>query len=718
MPAPQTCDGAIMAAKERWPDMIHQPQAAPIQLPQLGAEVRGIYSGLAVVEAKCVNIDAYQASHRHPPPSADQWQALIALHRTLLYEHHDFLMATQHPAATPALRALAAKHTMPARMWKHGIHAFLEVLRCHRPHSQEHMLSFIILAYQMTALLYETVPSFTDTWIECLGDLARYRMAIEEDREVHSQWGSVAARWYNKAARRNPDVGRLNHHLGILERPSLRKLCLYDKAQTCVIPFPNARDSRETMCGPIVKDATAIENSSKTPEGAIVTVHALIFKELSKDIFKFRAASAIGKLSELPAEKCGELGPALVIVSVAGLLEHGKSSNAFWRGYRRALQVQALEQKRNPANDFETSSDRAPAPHGSRATHEVGARSETLSSCPQIQCDFYIDCINTAIKRFSTPDTFQHGLSFVHTIMVFLHSLEVMRVRLDEDRDRTQACPMQADLTSVLSRISWGGLSECFNKSVSLLPGDFRMEDFAFQTLPHLVDMSSQGEKGSGGVGDNGRGSCPQPLAEERLMQGLIWTQWALPPAIFAGYGEDEDGRVMHESDETKAMRVKKVLWFAMWFVQHGYLVFDAEGRNFFKSVKADRQDSGFAGSETMSERGESPEAGEADLTTRDEVEASTLSGEDGFTLVDKIDPDADLDMEKKQTRIQKQTTETKLPIKHRSVASPAKRRSRKVDTPSMQRHENVSVKDDVDGIAMDRKHSERAILHSSKESQ
>ena len=31
------------------------------------------------------------------------------------------------------------------------------------------------------ALLSETVPAFEDTWIECLGDLGRYRMAIEDD---------------------------------------------------------------------------------------------------------------------------------------------------------------------------------------------------------------------------------------------------------------------------------------------------------------------------------------------------------------------------------------------------------------------------------------------------------------------------------------------------------------------------------------------------------
>lgn len=42
-------------------------------------------------------------------------------------------------------------------------------------------IGFIYLAYQLMALLYETVPAFEDTWIECLGDLGRYRMAIEDE---------------------------------------------------------------------------------------------------------------------------------------------------------------------------------------------------------------------------------------------------------------------------------------------------------------------------------------------------------------------------------------------------------------------------------------------------------------------------------------------------------------------------------------------------------
>jgi hypothetical protein len=58
---------------------------------------------------------------------------------------------------------------------------FLELLHHRPPHSLEHLLTFIFLAYSVMALLYETVPAFEDTWIECLGDLGRYRMTIVDD---------------------------------------------------------------------------------------------------------------------------------------------------------------------------------------------------------------------------------------------------------------------------------------------------------------------------------------------------------------------------------------------------------------------------------------------------------------------------------------------------------------------------------------------------------
>ncbi|KAF2495427.1 hypothetical protein BU16DRAFT_461695, partial [Lophium mytilinum] len=78
----------------------------------------------------------------------DHWQALIALHRTLLHEHHDFFLASRHLLASPALRRLASKYSMPARMWKHGIHSFLKLLRRRMPESLDYMLAFLYLAYR------------------------------------------------------------------------------------------------------------------------------------------------------------------------------------------------------------------------------------------------------------------------------------------------------------------------------------------------------------------------------------------------------------------------------------------------------------------------------------------------------------------------------------------------------------------------------------------
>ncbi|TGJ88103.1 hypothetical protein E0Z10_g644 [Xylaria hypoxylon] len=170
------------------PRLIKQPETRPISQEQLVAEVKGIYASLMMVESKCIEVDNALSAQSDTKLNNEQWQALIALHRTLLHEHHDFFLASQHPSASQALRRLALKYAMPARMWRYGIHSFLELLRHRLPGDLDHMLTFIYLAYSMMALLYETVPAFEDTWIECLGDLGRYRMAIEDsdlrDREV------------------------------------------------------------------------------------------------------------------------------------------------------------------------------------------------------------------------------------------------------------------------------------------------------------------------------------------------------------------------------------------------------------------------------------------------------------------------------------------------------------------------------------------------------
>lgn len=259
-------------------ELIKQPETRPISQEQLVAEVKGIYAGLVMVESKCIEVDNAQSSQCDAKLNNEQWQALIALHRTLLHEHHDFFLASQHPSASPALRRLASKYAMPARMWRHGIHSFLELLRHRLPASLEHMLTFIYLAYSMMALLYETVPAFEDTWIECLGDLGRYRMAIEDDdirdREV---WTSVSRHWYSKASDKAPTTGRLYHHLAILARPNaLQQLFYYAKSLCVPIPFPSARESIMTLFDPVL-NATGQPSRLQPVDAAFVKAHGILF---------------------------------------------------------------------------------------------------------------------------------------------------------------------------------------------------------------------------------------------------------------------------------------------------------------------------------------------------------------------------------------------------------------------------------------------------------
>ncbi|CAK7241132.1 MAG: hypothetical protein STHCBS139747_002590 [Sporothrix thermara] len=166
---------------------------------------------------------------------------------------------------------------MPARMWRHGIHSFLELLRHRLPASREHMITFIYMAYSIIALLYETVPAFEDTWIECLGDLSRYRMAIEDDNvRTRDTWTAVSRRWYSLASDRAPTTGRLYHHLAILARPHVINQMYYYVKSLCVpIPFTSTRDSILTLLDPCLNNTT---QHVPAIELAFIKAHAIMFK--------------------------------------------------------------------------------------------------------------------------------------------------------------------------------------------------------------------------------------------------------------------------------------------------------------------------------------------------------------------------------------------------------------------------------------------------------
>lgn len=188
------------------------PKTISITQEQLVKEVKGIYAGLVMVEKKCVEIDLEQQQLKRKL-SNEQWQALIALHRTLLHEHHDFFLASQHPAASPALRNLPYKYGLPERMWTHGVSHFLDLLRHHSPHEKAHMLSFVYLAYDMLAKLLNTVPEFGQYWQDCIEDLHRYKIFLENP----SLWYTSELHTDAEPPESEPTNVRIQHHLAMLK---------------------------------------------------------------------------------------------------------------------------------------------------------------------------------------------------------------------------------------------------------------------------------------------------------------------------------------------------------------------------------------------------------------------------------------------------------------------------------------------------------------------
>ena len=256
----------------------NQPQSR-ITEEQLVNEVRGIYAGLVMVEKKCIETDKQQSQSPNKLSNL-QWQALISLHRTLLHEHHDFFLASQHPSASPVLKRLSEKYAMPARMWRYGIHSFLELLRHQLPYSLENTLTFLHLAYSMTTLFLESVPTFQETWIECLGDLARYRMAVEVEMQDQVVWAGVARYWYHQAADMNPSIGRVQHHLGILAQPDmLQQLFYYTKSLVSVDPFPSAGESAMLLFHPLLNAPKPLNRPIVA--SAFVAAHGYLFTQSS-----------------------------------------------------------------------------------------------------------------------------------------------------------------------------------------------------------------------------------------------------------------------------------------------------------------------------------------------------------------------------------------------------------------------------------------------------
>ncbi|RAR15499.1 telomerase-binding protein est1a protein [Stemphylium lycopersici] len=557
----------------RFPGLLLKPDSRPISQEQLASEVESIYSTLTMVEAKCIRVDLAQAKafeENAPQPTSGHWQALIALHRTLLHEHHDFFLAIQHPSASPALRRLAAKRFMPARMWKHGIHSFLELLRMRLPESIDYMLAFIYLGYQMMALLHETVPALDDTWIERLGDLGRYRMAIEDkdfrDRET---WVGVARSWYKKAADKNPTVGRLYHHMAILARPdAMQQMYYYSRSLTTVKPFEGARESILTLFDPILGRPGPTLTTVPPNHTSFIKAHSFQFEKTrpldkqreNEQALTFGFLSAKPKFIEDLDKHIGRVtaewkvqGVYTAIANIAGWFQYGLEESILRQIFLHKI---SSKQQDSDQSDFGSKTQNASAADQQNPKPELNEE-DILKALKgddtgeeKVEPWAKVGMIPHAI--LITYETFalvlgrigdENVLPHVHVMLAFLWSIvsgKLISGKLISEKP----------ISDLIEDAPWTELVAFLN---ALVKTENQIQSQTQSQIPNIHTLLAQGLFPA-----EGERIHELPLPEDYLVRGLIWADDYFPKKWFE---RDHDGEERYsELTSTVKKRIERVL--------------------------------------------------------------------------------------------------------------------------------------------------------------
>ena len=419
----------------------------------------------------------------------------------------------------------------------------------------------------MMALLYETVTAFKDTWIECLGDLGRYRMAIEDDdirdREV---WSGVARHWYGKAADNSPTTGRLYHHLAILARPyTLQQLSFYTRSLTCIQPFESARGSIMTLFNPILDGKESAYHRSSSMETIFIKAHAILFTRRSLDEFNLNLQQLLCGLFESYIGKMGakfkENGVFAALSNISSLFEYGilgadGDSRAIFRlAYDEARALKAMKAEQVAKNASEESREaREPAATSeptqlptktveSLTSQELEASLATLAQAASLTFGTFSTALRCVGDKNICP--------MIHVYLVFLLSLT----------------SVEKAMRHVEKKVPWIDLAAFLNSLAG--PGKWTSKV-----------MDSRFPKPDEGIG--------RPLPEDFVMRGHLWSESHFPDTWFEDAMIDDEERIL-ELPSMAAPRAERLRWLGHRLEKRSkWLHYDHESRIFVAEQPTD----------------------------------------------------------------------------------------------------------------------------------
>ena len=362
---------------------------------------------------------------------------------------------------------------------------------------------------------------YLDQSINCvhLGDLGRYRMAIEDDPKEREVWNHVARFWYNKSVDKSPTDGRFYHHLAILARPySLEQLSLYTRSLTCVAPFETARVSIKTLFTPILQ-----RKDTAQYETVLIWLHAILFTrqpsnsltQFDKALEELENSGLLDKyISKAPS---GLNGMHAAVSNIAALFEYGTGKSTLRQAYEKAQKV------KEPTEIDD--SGILPLSTGSLEVDDTD--SEPGASAVFISYPSRLAFAILAIFLKKAQDNNVYPL--LHVYLTFIWSLVIVQQAWSPVVNETVWKIIEKD-------IPWGAVCSFLNTLLA--------EPEAMTARVWAEDFPKQ----------------HKPLPEDFVMRGQLYTWRYFPPTWFTDAIIDDDERML-DSPLTVRARKERLLW-------------------------------------------------------------------------------------------------------------------------------------------------------------
>lgn len=285
---------------------------------KLVSEIQTAYYDISKLEVACSNlIEILEKS-----PFNDQFVELYHLQTNLVDRYYDFMFLAHHPSGNSFTRGLTKKYKIAIRMWNKGIFKFLDLLRTRVPESHSLVNKFIYHCFSLLGMLVDPPYESRHMWLEALGDLARFMMAIASSG--YGDWRGAAQYWYIRASNRSPGIGRLFHHCAVVCIYRIDSLFYFCKSLTAVQPFEPSRDIITSLF------ASNQDNENDSAAGKFIKMHEILFGSGPMSTVDSLAES-IGWTIENSGSQLYELKHRAAIIAfcdIAALLGYGRNTLA------------------------------------------------------------------------------------------------------------------------------------------------------------------------------------------------------------------------------------------------------------------------------------------------------------------------------------------------------------------------------------------------------